>query len=94
MGIENLGFAVCQHCGSQFRLFTIFNRDMGGLCKAWRNRHEPACANRTPSQRLAWARPYIGKNRTESSLVVDVAHDGFKTPNGQAQRPGTAAPDR
>jgi hypothetical protein len=81
MAIDNLGFASCSHCGAEFRLFTIFNRDMGGLCKAWKRKHEFKCKDRTPEQRLKWAKPYIGKNRHESSIVVDLGNKGFKTPN-------------
>lgn len=77
MGTNNTGHATCDHCGAELHLFTIFNRDMQGLAKAWKRRHERGCANRTAKQRLAWARPYIGKDRFESSIVVDVQHAGF-----------------
>lgn len=76
--VSNFGSSKCKHCGAEFRLFTIFNRDMQGLTKSWKQRHEAACATRTPKQRLAWARPYIGKDRLESSIVVDVEHPGFQ----------------
>jgi hypothetical protein len=58
-------------------LFTIFNRDMQGLCKVWKRRHERTCASKSPAQRRAWAKKYIGKGSTESSLTVDLAHAGF-----------------
>lgn len=77
MSVNNLGMSRCSHCGAEFRLFSIFNRDMQGLCKAWKGRHEFACKNRTPEQRLKWARPYMGKDRYESSIVVDLHHEGF-----------------
>lgn len=77
MGVNNTGYACCDHCGAEFRLFTIFNRDMQGLAKVWKRRHERACAKRTPAQRLAWARPYVGKDRTDSSIVVHTSHAGF-----------------
>lgn len=77
VGVDNCGFACCQHCGSEFRLFTIFNRDMQGLCRAWKRKHEFACKIRTPAQRKKWAAKYLGKDRCESSLVVDLAHPGF-----------------
>jgi len=77
MGYDSLGYASCQYCGAEFRLFTIFPRDMGGLARAWKIRHERKCKNRTPAQRLRWAKPYIGKDRYESSLVVDLTHPGF-----------------
>jgi hypothetical protein len=77
MGYSNTGFAVCAHCGAEFRLLTIFNRDMQGLAKVWKRRHERGCAKRTPEQRLKWARPFTGKDRFESSITVDLAHPGF-----------------
>ena len=69
--------ATCKHCGAEFRLLTIFNRDMQGLCNAWKHKHEFACDKRTPLQRVKWAKPYLGKDRFESSLVVDSTHPGF-----------------
>jgi hypothetical protein len=78
MGINNTGSATCKHCGSEFHLFSIFNRDMQGLAKAWKRRHERGCAERTAKQRLAWARPYLGKDRCESSIVIDPGHPGFQ----------------
>lgn len=83
MANNNFGMAVCTHCGAQFRLFTIFNRDMQGLCKAWKRRHERGCAKRTPDQRKKWARPYVGKASEESTIVVDMSHAGFKSPDTQ-----------
>lgn len=77
MGNNNYGFARCSHCGAEYRLFTIFNRDMQGLCKAWKGRHEHACEKRTPAQRRKWAKPYIGKDTVDSSIVVDMTHRGF-----------------
>ncbi|MBB5547462.1 hypothetical protein GGD70_007822 [Paraburkholderia fungorum] len=77
MSINNTGFAYCKFCGAEYRLFTIFNRDMQGLCKAWKRRHEHTCAKKTPAQRRLWARKYGGKDTTESSLTVDLAHAGF-----------------
>jgi hypothetical protein len=84
MSINNLGFSYCDHCGAEFRLFSIFNRDMQGLCKVWKRRHERACKNRTSEQRLKWAKPYIGKDRYEGSIVVDVNHPGFCSKNCHA----------
>lgn len=77
MGMNNTGFACCKFCGAEYRLFTIFNRDMQGLCKTWKRRHEHACAKRKPVQRRQWARKYAGKDTTESSLTVDLTHAGF-----------------
>jgi hypothetical protein len=74
---NNSGYACCQHCGAEYRLFTIFNRDMMALCKIWRRRHERSCEQRTPAQRRKWAARYAGMDSTESSIVVDLAHDGF-----------------
>lgn len=79
------GMAICDYCGSEFRLFTIFNRDMGALCKIWKSRHERGCAKRTPAQRIKWAAKYVGLDRYESSIVVDLDHDGFRE---DAQRLG------
>ena len=77
MSHDALGMSRCSHCGAEYRLFTIFNKDMQGLCKAWKGRHEFACAKKTPEQRLKWAKPYIGKDRHEISIVVDLNHPGF-----------------
>lgn len=44
MSVDNQG-------GAQIRLFTIFNRDMGGLARSWRTKHERACKQRMPKQR-------------------------------------------
>lgn len=78
MGVDSLGHSRCRICGAEYQLFTIFNRDMQGLCNAWRTRHERACTSRTPSQRRAWAKKYEGLDTTESSLTVDLDHPGFK----------------
>lgn len=74
---RNTGSARCSHCGAEYRLFTIFNRDMQGLCKAWRGRHERACAAKTPAQRRAWANQFAGMDTTESIITVDLEHPGF-----------------
>lgn len=79
MGFDNCGYVCCDHCGAEFRLFTIFNRDMQGLARGWKRRHERGCKNRTPEQRVRWAKPHIDKDRCESSIVVDLTHSGFKT---------------
>ncbi|MHA6823960.1 hypothetical protein ACQUKI_20850 [Ralstonia pseudosolanacearum] len=78
MGINTTGYACCQHCGAEYRLFTIFNRDMQGLCKVWKQRHERTCAKKTPMQRRWWARKYQGKDQWDSALTVDMNHKGFK----------------
>ncbi len=78
MGASSTGFAFCTHCGAQFRLFTIMNRDMEGLCKAWKGRHERACKKRSPAERRKWARPYVDKSSIESSILVDLTHTGFQ----------------
>lgn len=78
MGVSNFGYACCRFCGAEYRLFTIFNRDMQGLCKAWKKRHERSCASRSTDERRKWARRYAGKDTTESSLVVDLSHPGFQ----------------
>lgn len=78
MGVSNTGCATCRICGAQYRLFTISNRDMQGLCNAWKGRHEYGCRNRTPEQRLRWARKYVGKDTVESSITVDLDHAGFQ----------------
>lgn len=77
MEISSLGFASCDICGAEYRLFTIFNRDMQGLCNAWRRRHEKVCQVRTPAERRAWAKKYVGKDTTESSITVYLCHAGF-----------------
>lgn len=78
MGVSTTGQSRCRHCGAEYRLFTIFNRDMQGLCKAWRGRHERTCSSRTPAQRRAWAKKYVGLDSTDSSLTVDLEHAGFQ----------------
>lgn len=77
MGVSNTGMAFCQHCGAQYRLFSIMNKDMQGLCKAWKRRHERACAKKTPEQRRKWAKKYVGKGYLDSSLTVEMDHPGF-----------------
>jgi hypothetical protein len=77
MGVNTTGIAICRYCGADFRLHTIFNRDMQGLCRAWKERHERACSKRTPAKRRAWARKYVGQDHHESSLTVDLEHPGF-----------------
>jgi len=77
MGTNNTGMACCKHCGAEFRLFTIFNRDVQALCKIWKGRHERACAERSPAQRRTWAKKYEGKGAGDSSLTVDLSHAGF-----------------
>lgn len=77
MGVSNTGFARCNYCGAEFRLFTIFNRDMQGLAHAWKIRHERVCQFKTPEQRRKWAKKHEGKDRYESSLTVELDHPGF-----------------
>ena len=77
MSVNNTGSASCDYCGAEFRLFSIFNRDMQALCKIWKRRHEQGCSNRSPAERRKWATRYSGKDRTESSIVVDLKHPGF-----------------
>lgn len=78
MGVSNTGMASCCFCGAEYRLFTIFNRDMQGLCRAWKLRHQRVCATRTPEQRRRWAKKYAGLDDSESSLTVDLTHPGFQ----------------
>lgn len=75
---DALGYARCDHCGAEYRLFTIPNRDMQALCNGWKRRHERGCKTRTPAQRRKWATPYIGKDRLDSSIVVDGTHPGLQ----------------
>lgn len=77
MGVNNTGSAHCKFCGAEYRLFTISNRDMQGLCKVWKRRHEGSCEKRTPTERRNWANKYVGKDSTESSVTVDLTHKGF-----------------
>lgn len=77
MGVGNTGMSYCNHCGAQFRLFSIMNKDMQGLCKVWKKRHERGCAAKTPAQRVKWAKKFIGKDKVESSITVDMNHPGF-----------------
>lgn len=79
MGVDNHGCARCKYCGAQIHLFTIFNRDMGGLARSWRSKHERACKDRTPKQRLAWAKKYASKDPIkDSGVTVDLSHEGFQ----------------
>ena len=89
MSLNNCGYSRCSYCGAEFRLFTIHNRDMQGLSKVWKSRHERGCEKRTPAQRVKWAKPYIGKDVMDSSLVVDLNHPGFRTPNAELRRAAT-----
>ena len=73
----NSGFSICQYCGSEYRLFTIHNKNMQGLTKAWKRRHERACQKRSPDQRRKWSSKYVGKSRLESPVVVDLYHVGY-----------------
>lgn len=88
MGLNNVGKSTCSYCGAQYRLFTIFNKDMQGLTKAWKSRHEYKCAKRTPKERLHWAKPYIGKSQLDSSITVDLEHSGFSTLTTYITTPG------
>ena len=81
MGVGHNGHSTCRICGSQLRMHTIFKRNMMGLCRAWRNRHEATCEKRTPAQRRAWAKKYAGRDSTESSLTVDLDHPAFHDTN-------------
>lgn len=78
MGVSHTGFACCKYCGAEYRLFTIYNKDMQGFCKAWRNRHERACKDKTPAQRRKWAAKYQGAGVVDSPIVVDLGHKGFE----------------
>lgn len=77
MGVSNTGMSYCVHCGAQFRLFSIMNKDMLGLCKVWKMRHERSCSKKTPEQRVKWAAKYVGRDTTDSSITVDLGHPGF-----------------
>lgn len=76
MGVNSVGTATCRHFGAVYRLFTFFNRDMQGLCKVWRRRHERGCQARTPAERRKWARRYIAL-ADESSITIDLTHPGM-----------------
>lgn len=78
MGIDNYAEQTCEYCGAVFRLFSISNRSMGGLAKSCKRKHEFKCKDRTPKQRRQWAKPYLGKDRYESSIVVDLEDSAFK----------------
>lgn len=80
---SNFGMSHCKYCGAEYRLFSISNRDMQGLTKAWKRRHEQSCSKRTPEQRLKWAKPYIGKTTLDSSIILDTTHKGFKREDGE-----------
>ncbi|MCO2528542.1 hypothetical protein IPC1147_34005 [Pseudomonas aeruginosa] len=75
---SNSGSARCRACGAELRLFSISNRDMQGLCRAWRGRHERACKSRTPAQRRAWAKKYVSSDPDDTNLTVDLDHAGFQ----------------
>ena len=70
--------ARCSYCGAVYRLFTISNRSLKGLCKGWKKRHEKACGRRTPAQRREWAKKYAGKDRYDAAVVVDLSLPAFK----------------
>lgn len=75
---DAVGWSKCRHCGAEYKLFTIFNRCMQGLCNAWRIRHERTCLKRTPQQRRKWAKKYEGNTFAEHSLIVYLTHEGFQ----------------
>lgn len=78
MGTGHNGHAVCRICGAELRMLTFAKRNMMGLCRAWRNRHEPACSKRTPAQRRSWAKKYAGADSVDSSITVDIGHPAFQ----------------
>lgn len=75
---NNTGYAECSDCGSEYRLFTIFSRNMQALWKIRKRRPERGGLKRTPAERCAWARKFAGKDSSESSPVVDLAHPEFQ----------------
>jgi hypothetical protein len=77
MGVDQLDSRECPHCGATFTVFSVFNRDVRCMTKGWLKRHTHKCKDRTPAQRRKWAKPYIGKDRYESALVVDMTHPGM-----------------
>lgn len=79
MSVSHSGQSVCSYCGATYHLFSIFNRDMQGLTKGWKRRHEFSCRQKTPQQRLKWAKKYIGKDCYDSAITVDLEHPGFVT---------------
>lgn len=76
--MSNAGMSYCSYCGTQYRLFTIFNKNMQGLTKAWKTRHERTCRHRSPEQRRAWARKYEGLGMLDSAITVELSHKGFQ----------------
>lgn len=78
MGAGHNGHAVCRICGAQLVIKSLIKRSMMGLCKAWRNRHEIACAKKTPAQRRAWAKKYADLEYGEGSMSVDLEHPAFQ----------------
>lgn len=74
--MDNSGMATCKHCGSQFRLFSISNRDMSGLCRGWKTKHEFKCKQRTPLQRRTWAKPYLIEG-ADRAITINLEHPGF-----------------
>lgn len=77
MAVNTHGDARRTYCGVEIRMVTLCNRDMQGLCNAWRRRHETACKSRTPAQRRVWAARYTGNNHEDGGVVVDLRHPGF-----------------
>lgn len=78
MGVNNKGHAICKHCGAEYSIFTIFNRDMQGLAKVWRRRHERGCEKRTPAERRKWAKRNASTDDGERAIWVDLDHPGFQ----------------
>lgn len=79
---NNSGTATCRCCGAHYHLHSISGKDMMALCRSWRNRHEAKCSARTPKERMAWAKKYVGNVYGEDSLVVDMEHPGFQDGRG------------
>jgi hypothetical protein len=78
--VTNQGCSTCRYCGATYRMFTIFDKNLQGLTRAWRNRHERKCAQRTPAQRTKWAKKYL---HDDSSITVDLEHEGFRNDSGE-----------
>jgi uncharacterized C2H2 Zn-finger protein len=77
VGVQHRDSEECPHCGAVFSVLSIFNRDVRCMTRGWLKRHSWKCKERTPAERRKWAKPYIGKDRVDSALVVDMEHPGM-----------------
>lgn len=68
---------ACKHCGASLRLHSIFDRNLSGLARYWKIKHERVCVWRTPRERMKWARRFL-KRGYDTSITIDEQHPGMR----------------